>query len=889
MSLEAAQLHTILKQVGKNCSILANGVAKLYLASPDPTALNFVNPDSILAQYPEVNNRAWTDAEVVGALVLVKDKVNRTITFQIYSLNQEDLLLFEYELYEDLQFDRLSDIFYCFEMDECMAGLAFVETEVAQRFFFAVKSNTPKSPPIKIRQQSKVSVAKSVNERKPSKVAVGKGKSKKERQKQKKKKDRFFKKKKKAGLNLDHIGDVEEVQHMTHIGVNDSGQFDLKNLPAEWKQFFKAAGIKKSDLKDPVIAQEMIKTIQTAEMNMVYGEEIKSNVNTNAQKKQEYTPQQRLAFEEYQEDMMKHNQNLTGRREATSFRNMEINDDVRTALSSPVPVPTRRLNNRPPQRPPRQTNISQRQNSAPHADFSDKKDLQTFEDLMSPTHLASNRNLNQLKVSSKKKKKNSGFKFLEEETVKPQMKQQNAKKVVGVTVVHYEGLETYEERPEPEPIVVEKIVEVVRHEKSEELQRMEQMMKKMQAEADAARQRAEELEEQQRQFMRANALRQEEYDRKMMLKEQELEETKKLAEDLALAKEKEEQEKIALKKANEEAAEARKVLELEKQLTEQERQEALRKVAETEAVVLLAESNLNETKLKLEESNKIKLEVEMQRQHDTEEKNKKLMEQQQQLLDLKKRADDLEIAKAKEEAEKIYLSKAMLEAEDANKKLADEHKLTRAQREEALKKVEATNEAVQKAQDSLEATALKLKLAEERAKKIPKPPPSLKKIPKLPPLSRTNAPKPPPLPPLPPLPPPEPEVKPEVKIVAPPKTKPKARGPLNMDILKGIKSGVPLVPVQKPKLKTKNQTMGLIAQLQQAQRAKAKRVLRPQNNRQSVMKALSTKMNRLSVNVLHNKKKANALVSNLQAQIMLRRANMEGKILTDDSDSEWSD
>ena len=39
-------------------------------------------------------------------------------------------------------------------------------------------------------------------------------------------------------------------QHITHIGWDEANGFQVNNLPPEWKELFKQAGVKKKDLQD---------------------------------------------------------------------------------------------------------------------------------------------------------------------------------------------------------------------------------------------------------------------------------------------------------------------------------------------------------------------------------------------------------------------------------------------------------------------------------------------------------------------------------------------------------------------------------------------------------------------------------------------------------------
>lgn len=52
--------------------------------------------------------------------------------------------------------------------------------------------------------------------------------------------------------------------HKAHIGWTPGGGFDIRDLPSEWKDLFKAAGIKPSELKDKDTAKLVIDTIAEA-------------------------------------------------------------------------------------------------------------------------------------------------------------------------------------------------------------------------------------------------------------------------------------------------------------------------------------------------------------------------------------------------------------------------------------------------------------------------------------------------------------------------------------------------------------------------------------------------------------------------------------------------
>ena len=58
------------------------------------------------------------------------------------------------------------------------------------------------------------------------------------------------------------------VTHVTHVGWTPQKGFELRNLPDEWKQIFKAAGVRRSDLIDPETARVIVTLIAE---NMIEG------------------------------------------------------------------------------------------------------------------------------------------------------------------------------------------------------------------------------------------------------------------------------------------------------------------------------------------------------------------------------------------------------------------------------------------------------------------------------------------------------------------------------------------------------------------------------------------------------------------------------------------
>ncbi len=64
------------------------------------------------------------------------------------------------------------------------------------------------------------------------------------------------------------ISTPTNVTHVTHVGWSPQKGFELRNLPDEWKQIFKAAGVRRSDLTDPETARMIVTLIAE---NMIEG------------------------------------------------------------------------------------------------------------------------------------------------------------------------------------------------------------------------------------------------------------------------------------------------------------------------------------------------------------------------------------------------------------------------------------------------------------------------------------------------------------------------------------------------------------------------------------------------------------------------------------------
>lgn len=188
--------------------------------------------------------------DVYGAVTLVKDNQNGLLSLDIvyyepWQVKGDAVLLWRHYLYYNFHkaFKQLSKTFYCFESDDCVFGLNFVDPKEAESFYDAV-----------VRKAGKECVKG--KEKSGLKSLLGFGSSS----------GGSIGNKKKSGpkrLTIEDMSDPTEFQHLIHIGFNPvTGAFEPHNVPAEWAEFFEKAGLSKKDLEDKKTATYVAKFVQ---------------------------------------------------------------------------------------------------------------------------------------------------------------------------------------------------------------------------------------------------------------------------------------------------------------------------------------------------------------------------------------------------------------------------------------------------------------------------------------------------------------------------------------------------------------------------------------------------------------------------------------------------
>ncbi|CAG8659105.1 1289_t:CDS:10, partial [Ambispora leptoticha] len=196
---DAKDKPTIKKAIPTSANkIITATVARLYVAYPDPNA--------------------WTYANIVGAVVFLRDLKKKSFFFRIVDLNSERGVIWEQELYQDFQYNNDTPFFHTFATDEYVAAFSFADENEATTFHKKV-----------INREKINAKAKSSKKENENKGFFGGGTTKK-------------KKGKKNKVDKALIGQPTDFRHLGHIGYNPDTGFDVQNIDPNWQSLFDQLG-----------------------------------------------------------------------------------------------------------------------------------------------------------------------------------------------------------------------------------------------------------------------------------------------------------------------------------------------------------------------------------------------------------------------------------------------------------------------------------------------------------------------------------------------------------------------------------------------------------------------------------------------------------------------
>eukprot|EP00924_Labyrinthula_sp_SR-Ha-C_P012547 maker-scaffold_10-snap-gene-10.39-mRNA-1 protein AED:0.02 eAED:0.02 QI:123/1/1/1/1/1/2/123/418 len=229
MSLTKKELKEI-TSLNKKKRILASGVVKLYLSSPNSHVKR--EESFILTRFKNINNFRWTDSKLDGGLVFLYDDSLKKLSFEIYHLSTIRKR-FACELYENFETYPVSPFFFFFELDDCMAGFLFSKVKVAENFQTMIKKHRPMA------------------ERKTNFIR------------------KLFKSRRKRTVELDEIGSPSSFQHPGHLTVNPDGTFDVSKISPTWIAILKEANVPIKALKNQRVAKSLYKALDSFDHTLV--------------------------------------------------------------------------------------------------------------------------------------------------------------------------------------------------------------------------------------------------------------------------------------------------------------------------------------------------------------------------------------------------------------------------------------------------------------------------------------------------------------------------------------------------------------------------------------------------------------------------------------------
>eukprot|EP01092_Planopodium_desertum_P000216 TRINITY_DN102861_c0_g5_i2.p1 TRINITY_DN102861_c0_g5~~TRINITY_DN102861_c0_g5_i2.p1 ORF type:complete len:300 (-),score=55.67 TRINITY_DN102861_c0_g5_i2:66-965(-) len=207
----------------------------------------------------KASGSSWQTTDVTGAAAVVIDK-KKNSSIKIIDLSTK-AVAFSHDLPYEFEYLSPKPFFHTFEVEDAVAGFCFADEGDASNFETNVKSNIPQEK----KSSGTLKAAAGKETKAPASPTVAK--LQKEEKKATKKKGSFFsgfKKlftKKKDPAEDFQISTPSGFRHESHIGWDPVRGFEIRNIPPQWKQLFKAAGVKKSELQDGETAKFIMDTV----------------------------------------------------------------------------------------------------------------------------------------------------------------------------------------------------------------------------------------------------------------------------------------------------------------------------------------------------------------------------------------------------------------------------------------------------------------------------------------------------------------------------------------------------------------------------------------------------------------------------------------------------
>jgi Wiskott-Aldrich syndrome protein len=237
LSLE--ENNSIFTLLSRGQTALATSVIQLLITSP-PT------------------HKEW-QLFATGVMCFIKHNQTRSYFFRFYDFDQKKML-WEQEIYLDMNYQLLKPFFHMFEANDCMAGLNFADERDAQHFGFVVREKADfinkmlrtKDKPNKDRHKEDSNRKIDNNLLNVPNISSVRARSLDSLQTTNQNFKNIQKSNSKAKLKISklEIGSPTDFRHIQHIGWSPSTGFDLKVIDPTLQNFFEIAGVSADHLED---------------------------------------------------------------------------------------------------------------------------------------------------------------------------------------------------------------------------------------------------------------------------------------------------------------------------------------------------------------------------------------------------------------------------------------------------------------------------------------------------------------------------------------------------------------------------------------------------------------------------------------------------------------
>ncbi len=228
---------------------------ELYVAAQ---AMNCSSSDfkaSAPARLYVSTGHAWEYTGYSGIVCLTMDPKLSAAFLSFIDLKSKRCVLVQ-EAYNNFEYKELSPFMHAFEGDSAVYGLNFAESFDAKLFTTTTKGliSICNQPAPAAKTVTKPSSTAAKHETKSSGGGFGA------------KLTGLFGGKKEEERKRPVISGAKNFVHVSHLGF--SGKNGFGDIPPEWKEIFKRAGVSEEELKDKKTAKFIMKTIATADIDL---------------------------------------------------------------------------------------------------------------------------------------------------------------------------------------------------------------------------------------------------------------------------------------------------------------------------------------------------------------------------------------------------------------------------------------------------------------------------------------------------------------------------------------------------------------------------------------------------------------------------------------------